>query len=439
MNAATVLAVFSVVYFGMFLGEIPGLKLDRTGIALLGAIALLATENISPTEAWDAVNVSTIALFLGLMVVSAQFRLGGFYTLVTRRLAGAEASPETLLAMLVGVAGLLSALLVNDVVCLAVAPLLIEGCARRGLNPVPFLLALACSANVGSAATLIGNPQNMLIGQVLKLSFMGYLSISFVPVALGLVAVWLVICLLYKNRWRKETPVPHVEEPEIDGWQMSKGIAVLALIILAFLFTSWPRDIVALAAAGFLLTSRRMATRDVLGLVDWQLIVLFIGLFVVNHALESSGLLAHAMSRARASGLDMGNPVLLFGTTVILSNLVSNVPAVMLLLHTTTHPLSGPVLALASTLAGNLLIVGSIANIIVVDIAKRSGVIIILAGAREGRHPHNRRDAGPVRGVAVSDIAGNSLYHDFRIHIGAQKRDERRGDNQDHYIDGQSG
>jgi Na+/H+ antiporter NhaD/arsenite permease-like protein len=376
MDTATVLAVFSFVYFGMFLGEIPGLRLDRTGIALLGAIALLATENVSPREAWDAVNVSAVSLLLGLMVVSAQFKLGGFYTAVTRRLASANASPEALLALLIGITGLLSALLVNDIVCLAVTPLLIEGCAKRGLNPVPFLLALACSANVGSAATLIGNPQNMLIGQVLNLSFTGYLRLSLVPIILGLGVVWLVVRSLYKDKWSRETFLPQVAEPEFNRWQAAKGIAVLMFLIVSFLVTSWPRDILALAAAGFLLTSRRTATRDMLVLVDWQLIVLFIGLFVVNHALDSSGLLAKAMSGARGYGMDTANPAWLFGVTVLLSNLVSNVPAVMLLLHTASNPLSGPILALASTLSGNLLVVGSIANIIVIDSAKRAGVAI---------------------------------------------------------------
>jgi Na+/H+ antiporter NhaD/arsenite permease-like protein len=157
-------AVFIFVYLGIVLGEIPGLALDRTGVALLGALALVASERVSPAAAWQAVDVPTIALLFGLMVVSAQFRLGGFYTWLTRRLAGARVSPPVLLALLVGVVGGLSAVLANDIVCLAVAPLLVEGCARRGLNPVPFLLALACAANVGSAATLIGNPQNMLIG-----------------------------------------------------------------------------------------------------------------------------------------------------------------------------------------------------------------------------------------------------------------------------------
>ncbi len=169
MTDTTVLAIFAFVYLGMILGEIPGLALDRTGVALLGAIALLATERVSPESAWNAVDVPTIGLLFGLMVVSAQFRLGGFYTALTRRLAAATASPDALLARLVGVVGVLSALLANDIVCLAVTPVLIEGCARRGLDPVPFLLALACAANVGSAATLIGNPQNMLISQALHL------------------------------------------------------------------------------------------------------------------------------------------------------------------------------------------------------------------------------------------------------------------------------
>jgi len=308
------------------------------------------------------------------MVVSAQFRLGGFYTSVTRRLASAEAKPSAVLAMLIGAVGLMSALLANDVVCLAVAPVLVEGCARRGLNPIPFLLGLACAANVGSAATLIGNPQNMLIGQVLHLSFAGYLVDAAVPAVLGLFVVWLVIRWLYRDKWLMEFAVPAVEARELNRWQTFKGLVVLTLLVIAFLATSWPRDILALAAAGLLLTSRRMATRDMLGLVDWQLLVLFVGLFIVNHALGASGMLGHAMERAGMAGVGPSSPAWLFGITAVLSNLVSNVPAVMLLLPTARHPLAGSVLALASTLAGNFLIVGSIANIIVVDQARKLDV-----------------------------------------------------------------
>jgi Na+/H+ antiporter NhaD/arsenite permease-like protein len=186
----TVLIVFAVVYLGMILGGVPGLAIDRTGVALLGAIALVAAGATSLDQAWAAIHVPTIALLLGLMVVSAQFRLGGFYAAVTRRIAEAGASPEALLGLLIGVAAFLSALLANDIICLAMAPILATACARRGLDPVPFLIALACAANVGSAATLIGNPQNMLIGQQLELSFARYLLDGVVPAALGCVATW---------------------------------------------------------------------------------------------------------------------------------------------------------------------------------------------------------------------------------------------------------
>lgn len=368
--------MFAVVYLGMLLGEIPGLALDRTGVALLGALALVATERVTPAEAWAAVDVPTLALLFGLMVASAQLRLGGFYTWVTRRMVSAPLGPPALLGVVVVVSGALSAVLANDIVCLAVAPLLVEGCARRGLSPVPFLLALACAANVGSAATLIGNPQNMLIGQTLDLSFAGFLADALLPAVLGLAVVWALILLSARGRWRTETPVPAVEAPPIDRWQTTKGLAVLGLLVLGFLFAPVPREVLALGAAALLLTSRRMASRDLIGLVDWHLLVLFIGLFVVNHAVAAAGLATQANSALRGAGVDLGDMRWLFPATAVLSNLVSNVPAVMLLLPHASHPLAGPILALSSTLAGNLLIVGSIANIIVVDQAAALGVRI---------------------------------------------------------------
>lgn len=371
-----VLAVFSLVYLGMILGRLPGLALDRTGIALLGALALLAGGRLTLAEAWGAVDVPTIALLFGLMIVSAQFRLGGFYTWLTRRIALAELSPPALLALLVAAAGLLSALLANDIVCLAMAPILAEGCARRRLDPKPFLLALACAANVGSAATLIGNPQNMLIGQALRLSFSGYLFQGGVPALLGLAATWWVIARSARGVWHRETVLPDIPAPPLDRWQTAKGLVLLAILTAAFVAAPWPREILALGAAGLLLLSRRMHTRSVLGLVDWPLLLLFIALFVVNHALAQTGATVSALRVLGGWGIDLAAPAWLFAVTVALSNLVSNVPAVMLLLPAAEHPLAGAVLALASTLAGNLLLVGSIANLIVVDQAARVGIAI---------------------------------------------------------------
>jgi Na+/H+ antiporter NhaD/arsenite permease-like protein len=372
-----VLAIFALVYLGMILGELPGLALDRTGIALLGAIALVVAGRASPEGALELVDVPTISLLFGLMVVSAQFRLGGSYSHVTRKLAGMEVNPPVLLFWLILVSGVLSALLANDIVCVAMAPVLIEGCVRRRLDPVPFLLALACASNVGSALTLIGNPQNMLIGESLRLSFGGYLLDASVPSLLGLVVVWLVIVLSVKGRWEtSDTVAPAVEFPTLDRWQTAKGLLVIGALVLLFLATSFPRDVAALAAAGLLLSSRRMASREILGLVDWHLLVLFVGLFVVNGVLDSSGTLAVAMRELGALGIDFAGPGRLFLATTALSNLVSNVPAVMLLLPYARSPEAGAILALSSTLAGNLFVVGSIANIIVLDQARRLGVEI---------------------------------------------------------------
>ena len=371
-----VLLVFLTVYLGMIAGRMPGLALDRTGIALLGAIALVAFGRVSPVEAWQATDVPTMGLLLGLMVVSAQFRLGGFYSWFTQRISGLDASPRVLLALVIAAAAVLSALLCNDIICLAMAPVLADACSRRGLNPVPFLLALACAANVGSAATLIGNPQNMLIGQVLHLRFDTYLFQAAMPTVLGLVAVWVVIVWQYADKWQRETTLPDQPIQPFDAWQTAKGIAVLLGLVVALLVGYLPREVLALGAAGILLTSRRMASRDMLQLVDWQLLVLFAGLFIVNHAMRQCGNLEHIFQGFRSVGIAPDQPASLFGLSVILSNLVSNVPATMLLLPTATHPLAGPILALSSTLAGNLLIVGSIANIIVVDQASRVGLTI---------------------------------------------------------------
>jgi Na+/H+ antiporter NhaD/arsenite permease-like protein len=252
---------------------------------------------------------------------------------------------------------------------------------RRRLDPVPFLLGLACAANIGSAATLIGNPQNMLIGEVLRLSFAGYLRVAMLPVAAGLLAAWLLIAWQSRGRWQSEAlPVGEPERREdyagLDRWQTAKGLTVAAVLVAVFLFTSWPREVAALTGAGLLMMSRRLHSNKMLGLVDWELLILFIGLFVVNHALAETGLTARGIAWLAAAGLPLGEPAPLFATSFVLSNVVSNVPAVMLLLPAATEPFSGPMLAIVSTLAGNLLVVGSIANIIVLDAARRNGIAI---------------------------------------------------------------
>ncbi|HEY5719513.1 MAG TPA: anion transporter [Gammaproteobacteria bacterium] len=375
---ALVYWVFAGVYLGMLLGRYPRLGLDRSGIALLGAIVLLASGTTDLDGAVAAVDWATISVLFALMVVSAQLRLGGFYTRVSAAVATRPWPPAGLLAALVAVTGGLSAVFTNDIVCLAVSPVVILACRRRGLDPLPYLLGVACAANVGSAATLIGNPQNILVGERLGLDFGAYLGLALPPVLAGLAVTWAVLAWQYRGRWHAVAPTaadPAEALPAWDGWQSGKGLAVTTALFLAFLLLDWPRHAVALAAAGILLTSRRLHSRQTLGLVDWQLLVLFVGLFVVNAALQATGLPERAVAGAAGAGIDLAQPGWLFAATLLLSNLVSNVPAVMLLLPLAEGGgLGGPLLALASTLAGNLLLVGSIANLIVADAAARHGV-----------------------------------------------------------------
>jgi len=376
-----IVLVFSLVYLGMILGDLPFLQLDRTGIALLGAIALVGFGAVSPEAAVQSLHLPTLILLFSFMVLSAQMRLGGFYAWVTQKLALSPLTPPALLGALIGVVALLAAVFSNDIVCLAVAPVLIDACRRRSLDPMPYLLALACAANVGSAATLIGNPQNMLIGATLHLSFSGYAMEALPPVLVGLLATWGLIAVQMRGRWQASVlnadPVPARRAEDLttfNAWQTTKGLIVATTLLGVFLFTDWPHEAAALMGAGVLLTSRQFHSRQMLGLVDWELLVLFIGLFVVNHALQQTGLVAEAVAGLTAAGWPLEQPGLLFAITVLLSNLVSNAPAVMLLLPTATHPLAGPILALASTLAGNLLLVGSIANLIVADAAAQRGL-----------------------------------------------------------------
>ena len=389
-----ILAIFLMVYLGMVLGGLPRLKLDRSGVALLGAIAVIGLGGMSTEQAARAIDLPTVLLLFSFMVVSAQMRLGGFYTAVTIRVAALPLGRNALLGAIIGMAGALSAVFSNDIICLAMTPVVAQLCRQRRLDPVPFLLGLACAANIGSAATLIGNPQNMLIGSVLHLPFGAYVRQALPPVLLSLLLLWAWLVWGPGARAQAcadvqadaapdaptDTPMSDacgpLQAPPFDGWQTTKGLMVATALLLVFLFTDWPREVAALVGAGVLLLSRRLHSSHVMGFVDWQLLVLFMGLFVVNHALESTGLAVQAVALLGALGVRLADTGPLFVAGVGLSNLVSNVPAVMLLLPHLSGNEAGVTLALVSTLAGNLLLVGSIANLIVVDLAQKSGITI---------------------------------------------------------------
>lgn len=387
MTAFTV-AIFIATYVGMALGRVPGLRIDRTGIALLALAALLASGVLGIGDVGRAIDAPTLLLLFALMLVSAQFGLGGFYDLCARAITRASSHPSTLLAVTVTIGGVLSAVLANDIVVFAMTPLLCAGLKARGADPRPYLLGLAGAANAGSAATVIGNPQNILIGQVGRLDFGAFLLACGVPALIALVIVHVSVLWLWKRELgRTDVPPPSTEAPiAADRWQIAKGlIATLALIGL--FVSPVPREIAALAVAAALLFSRRMASREMLARVDWQLLLLFTCLFAITAAFSATGLAKDGLAWLTEQGALPDNLAVLTPLALVASNTIGNVPAVVLLLSIWPDPPTGAMygLALLSTLAGNFLLVGSLANIIVAERAAASGVRLSFADfARAG-------------------------------------------------------
>jgi Na+/H+ antiporter NhaD/arsenite permease-like protein len=371
-----VLIVFAIVYLGMALGRLPGLSLDRTGVAILGAIALYAAGAVGADAALRAIDFPTLFTLFGLMIVSAQFAACGFYDWCAARIAASPAPPAAILALTVAVSGVLSAVLANDVVVFAMTPMLCAGLVRRGLDARPFLVGLAGGANAGSAATVIGNPQNILIGEVGRLDFWQFLVVCGPPAAFGLAAVFAATWWVWRRDLAVRDRPPAAAPPPLDRGGLWKAAATV--LLLALFATPLPRATGVLVVAGLLLVSRRLATRDILGHVDWHLLALFAGLFIVTQALAATGLPQRLLDDVVAAGLAPERASVLGPIAILGSNVIGNVPAVVLLLSVLPGLPEGVSygLALLSTLAGNLLIVGSIANIIVVERAKAAGVAL---------------------------------------------------------------
>jgi Na+/H+ antiporter NhaD/arsenite permease-like protein len=380
MNPASiplVSTIFGLTYLALAIGRVPGLRIDRSGIALVGAAGMLAFGVLDLREAAKAVDYETLILLFGMMVVVAYLRLAGFFALATDRIAGRFASPRPLLAVTIGLSGVLSAFLVNDVVCVALTPLVLDLTRSLKRPAIPYLVGLATAANVGSVATITGNPQNIIIGSLSHIPYLRFAA-RLAPVALiGLVLTYLVVSVVYKNQLDKsadaepgKTPVPRVHRG-----LLSKSVGV-ALATVALFFAGFPIALVALGAAAILMLGK-VRPEKVYQAIDWPLLVMFAGLFVVVHAFEITVVRTWGIDRWHAL---LDSPVVMVsGLSVVLSNLVSNVPAVLLfkpLMAAMAEPhreQAWLALAMSSTLAGNLTVLGSVANLIVVENARRAG------------------------------------------------------------------
>jgi Na+/H+ antiporter NhaD/arsenite permease-like protein len=385
MHAAIVLLILILTYIGMAAGRIAWLQVDRTGIALLAVIALLASGEMTLDDFGSSVDLSTLAFLFAMMIISAQFAESGFIDLCARTITETRHGMATLLALTVAIGGGLSAILANDILIIAFSPLLIAGAQSRGLDPRPLVIALAAATNAGSAATLIGNPQNILIGALGRLDFWTFLAICAVPAMFTLVAVFLVVWLQWRTRISQTVLAATLDPPPItvhplDRNQTIKG-AVAVLLLLVLFATPLPRETGALIIAALLLASRKITSRTMIAAVDWPLLLLVACLFGITGALNQSGVAAQILDFLTEHGLLPNSLVLLTPFSLLASNTIGGVPAAMLFLQ--LWPSAPPgvfyALALLSSLAGNLLLTGSLTNVLIAERADRMGARLTFA------------------------------------------------------------
>ncbi|MBV9246403.1 MAG: anion transporter, partial [Methylobacteriaceae bacterium] len=362
-------AIFAASYLALAIGKIPGLSIDRAGVALVGACLMVAAGVLTLDEAYKAIDFNTITLLLGIMIVVANLRLSGFFAVGNAWLMRRVRRPIMLLLAVTAVSGAFSAFLVNDAICLALSPLVLDLTLAFRRKPAPYLLALAMASNVGSTATITGNPQNILIGGFSQIPYLRF-AMTLAPVAvIGLAMTAGLIALVYREEFLSGDRL----QAEVPEFRYHPALVIRALVatgtMVALFFAGWPPAKAAIIVGGLLLLTRRLKSERIYAEIDWSLLLMFVGLFIIvagaEHALLSPDMI-HAVGR-----LHLDNVPVLSVTTAVLSNIVSNVPAVLML-----KPFVAPLhnadtawlaVAMASTLAGNFTVLGSIANLIVVQ------------------------------------------------------------------------
>jgi Na+/H+ antiporter NhaD/arsenite permease-like protein len=369
-----VYAIFLASYLVFAIGRFPGTKIDRPAAAVIGAALMFTFRVISPAAGIRSIDYTTIVLLASMMLVVSSLHLAGFFEWVAT-LVVKFVPPSHLLPGVIFTSGILSAFLVNDVVCLVMTPLLLKICQQFSKRPMPYLLALATASNIGSTATITGNPQNILIGSISGISYRHFL-VALAPVAvIGLFIDWMVLHWLYPNRdgaARTPSPVQTVfVKGAIQRGQLAFPLIILALVLAGFLAGLSPALVAAMGGA-LLLVRRSVHPEEIYKAIDWPLLIFFIGLFLIIGAAEQAGIAQQML--AVAERMNLHDPWIFAGVVALLSNVVSNVPAVMLLKGLVPQFQSPSqfwlLLAMASTLAGNLTVTGSIANIIVIEKAR---------------------------------------------------------------------
>ena len=380
MTSASIAALVILVatYVGVAAGGVRGLRLDRPGIAFLGGAAMIALGPLSLDEAFGAIDLNTIALLVGMMIVVAHLKVSGAFRALGSLAIEHAHAPLVLLVTITILAGVLSAFLVNDAICLVMTPIVMQVVRALGRNPVPYLVATATASNCGSVATITGNPQNMVIGAVSKIAYPDFAAALLPVAAFGLVAVIVVVWLAYRKEFAADGEIrPHLKPGRMHKGQVVKATLVCAGLAVAFFAGAPPAEAAVLGGA-ILLFTRQIKPMRIYREIDGPLLLLFSGLFIVVAGAERALLTPERIAMAKSVGLDVPWRLSLF--TAVLSNIVSNVPAVLILkpfIPSFIDPRRAwLVVAMASTLAGNLTLIGSVANLIVAERARFEGTPI---------------------------------------------------------------
>jgi Na+/H+ antiporter NhaD/arsenite permease-like protein len=372
------LVIFGASYMALAIGKIPGLNIDRAGVALVGAGLMVASGVLSLEDAYKAIDLDTITLLLGMMIVVASLRLSGFFAIATTWVVEHARRPMILLCAVAATSGVFSAFLVNDAICLVLAPLVLELTLRMGRKPAPYLLAVAMASNVGSTATITGNPQNIMIGSFSQIPYTTF-ALTLGPVALvGLIITVGLVALFHREEFARSEQMTALKvNIRVNRVLVARALVATALMVALF-FVGQPPAKAAIVIGGLLLLTRRVKSERIYAEIDWSLLLMFAGLFIIvagaQHALLTPDLIA------RVGRLHLDQVPILSAVTAVLSNLVSNVPAVLMMKpfvqSLPDHATAWLTIAMASTLAGNFTILGSIANLIVVQKATTRGVEI---------------------------------------------------------------
>ncbi len=379
----TALIIFIITYKGIIFTRLPWINIDRPSAALFGSVAMIVFGVLTFEEAVAAIDFNTIALLLGMMIIITVLEVEGFFTYLAAKTVSIAKSETKLLFIVVFTTGISSAFLVNDAVVLLYTPVVISICRSSKLNPVPYLIAEILASNTGSAMTITGNPQNMLIGMSSGISYSKFLF-HLMPVSiLGMIIICFIMIYIYPSNFRCNRPIHPPEKTaqlKQTGSMKYSGTIFIFVIIMFFLSHRLGISIpvIALSGAALVLIFGEVKPSVVIKEVDWVLILFFATLFIVVKGVEKNGLLQHLIESWDITGGLTGIGIL-HGLSLVLSQIVSNVPYTIFMipiLNNSGDNVLWLTLASASTLAGNATIIGAMANLIVIETAGKMGVNI---------------------------------------------------------------